>query len=131
MYHTYEKVQMDLTPQPFDEKAAAEIDDLIQSTEFLARVGNGRRCSCATFRRRVDRRRCIAITFGIIIAIFLLAALFVYFCPVGYSDSLPMALLKRQQDMNNGNGSGNAFIDQRLWIIIVCVVGIGSPETFH
>ena len=120
MAATYEESRIQLLAYPVDEKWAAEQDDLVNSNEVPPRV----KCCCRADTR--GRRRNALVRGGVIALAGLLLTLVVFiamevFCPhIG-------SLVKRENNGNNNGNNGNssnAFTNQHLWIIIVCVVGI-------
>lgn len=121
MSATYEESTMGLLTHayPIDEKWAMNQDDLVNSNECSE--ARGRCCR----RSSNGQRRNAFVKGGMIALIVSLLALVSFLvtavlCPGAHS------LLKRQATGSTNNGStnnGNAFTNQHLWIIIVCVVG--------
>ena len=105
-----------------DEKLAAEQDDLINSSDFTTAHSHfcSRSGSWKVKRSVVVKRAMIALVVSLMILLAL--GLVELCCP-----HLAPMLLKRQNGPTNGSSSGgNPFINEHLWIIIACVVGMFS-----
>jgi hypothetical protein len=115
----YEETQILLLPAyPIDEKWAAEQDELVNSIKGHDGHGHGHSCS-----RSQGQKRNAAVKAGIIALVGLLITLgglvaLAMCCPDVHS------LLKRQSSGQTNNGNGNTFTNDKLWIIIICVVGM-------
>ena len=117
MTATYEESQISLlSAYPIDEKWAAEQDDLVNSSHGREHA-HGHCCSSNGKRRNAAVKAGMVALVGLLITLGGLVALAVC-CPEVHS------LLKRQSSGSTNNGSGSAFTEHKLWIIIVCVVGI-------
>jgi uncharacterized Tic20 family protein len=119
MTATYEETQIRLLAYPIDEKLALEQDDLVNSNH----TSSEGRC-CRSKCTRGSRRNAIIkgalaglIALLLTIASFLIAATL---CP-------ELASLVKRQNNGTSNNNGSSFTNQKLWIIIVVVVGM-VPE---
>jgi|SRR5579859_1369754 len=113
----YQESQMKVLAFPIDEKVALEDERLINSDE-QCESGKGRCC-----RRTRGAKRNALVKAGMVAMMCLLVtvlsiAMMAFFCPeMG-------GLVKRQSSGSNSGNSGSAFTQQKLWIIIVVVVGM-------
>ena len=116
MSPTYEESRMGLIAHayPIDEKWAMNQDDLVNSNECPETGGRCcRRSSNGKQRNAFVKGGMIALVVSLLALVsFLITAVL---CPGAH------ALLKRQNNGSTNNES--AFTHDRLWIIIVCVVG--------
>jgi hypothetical protein len=118
MAATYEETQIRLLAYPIDEKWALEQDELVNSNH----TSNEGRC-CRSKCTRGQRRN--AIVKGALAALIALLLTIVSFgitvalCP-------ELGSLVKRQNGGSTNNSGSAFTNQKLWIIIVVVVGISG-----
>jgi hypothetical protein len=116
MAATYEETQIRLLAYPIDEKWALEQDELVNSIH-TPNEGSCCRSKCTRGQRRN------AIVKGALAALIALLLTIVSFgitvalCP-------ELGSLVKRQNGGSTNNSGNAFTNQKLWIIIVVVVGI-------
>lgn len=117
MTATYEESQILLTPpSPIDEKWALEQDELVNSSKGREH-SHGHCCSSQGKRRNAAVKTAIVALMGLLVTLGGLVALAAC-CPEVHS------LLKRQNSGDTNNGSGSTFTNDKLWIIIVCVVGM-------
>ena len=106
----YEEAKIQLLPHSVDEKWAAEQDDLVNSCDLPPR---GQCCHSKKWKRDAFLKAAIiglAVTTVALIGLFVMST----FCPGTYS------LLKRATTQSNDN----AFINHKLYIIVICVVGM-------
>jgi hypothetical protein len=112
MNATYEESRIQLlAPEAIDEKWAAEQDELVNSC--------GKKEDCCHARnasRRAKLLRAVVLSVAASLFIILSFAILAATCPGVHS------LLKRQST-DNSNNDNNTFVNDHLWIIIVCVVG--------
>jgi hypothetical protein len=111
----YEESKIQLLPHTIDEKWAIEQDDLVNSTG----ASPAKCCHSNGHRRNAFVKGGLIGLVGLLITLlsFLVMAIL---CPGVHS------LLKRQNTTDNNGNTGSAFTNEHLWIIIVCVVGIGQ-----
>jgi len=122
MTATYEESRILLLPaSPIDEKWALEQDELVNSCKGQEH-SHGHCCSSNGKRRNAAVKAAIVALVGLLITLGGLLALATC-CPEIHS------LLKRQNSGDTNNGSGNTFTNDKLWIIIVCVVGMAHVAT--
>jgi hypothetical protein len=121
MSATYEESQMRLLTYGIDEKWAANQDDLVNSNEIPAR-----RDHCCHGTSRGQERNKFA-KCGIIALLVSLLALIAFLATAVVCPGM-RSLLKRQQNSSTNTGSGTTFTNDKLWIIIICVVGTGPSE---
>jgi hypothetical protein len=126
MSATYEETKIQLlAPYPIDEKLALEQNDLVNSNDIPATRGHCCRGTRGRERNALVKGGMIALVVSLMTLISFLAT--AALCPGMHS------LLKRQNGGSNTN-SGNAFTNDKLWIIIICVVGtrhLKSPPNFR
>lgn len=121
MSATYEESQIRLLAYPIDEKWAANQDDLVNSNEIPATRDH----CCNGTSRGHERNKFVKC--GIIALVVSLMALISFLATAVVCPGM-RSLLKRETSGSNTTGSGSTFTNDKLWIIIICVVGTDPSE---
>lgn len=115
MAATYEESQIRLLVNPVDEKWAAEQNELINSVDDRRQHSNVHGCTRSN-RGNIWAKAAFASLLATLLTLTSLLALSLL-CPEVHS------LFKRQSSGSTTGNNQSAFTNQKLWIIIVVVVG--------
>lgn len=117
MTATYEETQIRLLAYPIDEKWQLEQDELTNSNNTVAPQHSC--CKSRGHQRNAAYRATVVALVGLLITLGSLIAM-AFLCPEAHG-----LLFKRQSGgSGSSTGNGNAFTQQKLWIIVIVVVGI-------